>query len=294
MRKFKKGLVSIILPTHNRADMLNRAIESIFSQSYKNMEIVIIANGCIDNTIEVVDSLKRVYSNIVFLNFTESLGGAEARNQGLDVANGEFIAFLDDDDEWMYNKIEKQIKILDTGNCCIVGCCYNEVHENKNKNKIRNLKENISFLDMSYDNVLGSYTFCMTKMEYINSLRIDKFLKANQDYDLWLKILDYSSLDAYIIQDVLANYYEHDNKISTNIKNKLEAQERFILLWKHKFSESALAYQSMKIYFLRYLTDHKHMNYLQKFPFIIKSILNSPEKYNVKKYYIYLNLFRYL
>lgn len=287
-----KNLVSVIVPTYNRSKMLIKAIESIFNQSYKNIEVIVIANGCTDDTDIIVGTLIKKYGKITFLNFTKPLGGAEARNKGLDVVRGEYIAFLDDDDEWLETKLEKQIKILKESDYCIVGCNFNEVYPNKIK--IRKLQENVSFFDMSYENLLGSYSFCMTKSIYVNKLRINKNLKANQDYDLWLKILESTNKTAYIIQEYLVNYYQHDIKISTNYTNKVHAQEKFILIWHKKLTKNSLAYQSMKIDFFIFMSDKKLVNYIFKIPFIFISIFKSPYRYNLKKYYVYLNFFRYL
>ena len=291
MNTIEEKLVSVIVPTHNRSNMLVKAIESIYNQSYKNIEVIIIANGCTDNTCDIVATLQNRFKTITFLNFKESLGGAEARNKGLDITKGEYIAFLDDDDEWLENKLVKQVEILENSDYCIVGCNYNEVYPSKIKK--RDLKEKISFYDMNFENVLGSYSFCITKKEYIGNLRINKYFKANQDYDLWLKILQHTEKEAYIIQEYLVNYYQHSEKISTNYTNKLDAQNNFILYWQDKFSKDGLNYQYMKKDFFSFMSN-KNYKYIFKLPSILKAIIFSPYRFNIKKYYVYMNFSRYL
>lgn len=287
-----RGLVSVIVPTNNRLIMLQRAIASIQKQTYKNIEIIIIANGCIDNTSTIVGELESKYNNIRFLNFTEALGGAEARNRGLHIAQGEFIAFLDDDDEWIENKLEQQINILKENKYCIVGCNYIEV--SPDKSKYRKLKENVSFYDMNFENVIGSYSFCITKSEYLENLFINKKLKASQDWDLWIKIFLKTNKKAYIIQDYLVKYYQHDNKISINYKNKIHAQNLFLSFWKKQLDEEAIDYQKIKILFYSFLANKNIKSYIFRLPFIIKAIYKSPYKFSLRKYYIYLNFFRYI
>ena len=285
------GLVSIIVPTHNRAVMLERAIDSIFSQSYKNIEVIIVANGCTDNTPEVVKSLQEKYKNIHFLNFIEPIGGAEARNRGLDIIKGEYVAFLDDDDEWLNDKLEHQLVVLKNLNYCIVGCNYYKVGTKRVKQV--KLPEKISFYEMTFENVLGSFSFCITKSEYIKKLRIDKALKANQDYDLWLKILKSTDKYAYVVQKPLVNYHQHNIRVSTNIKQRIDAQSLFLELWNSELDQKAKDYWKTKILLLKLIMTKNFKEYILSFPSILLSIYHSPYRFNLKKYYIFVNIFRY-
>jgi len=283
-----KDLVSVIVPTYNRANMLPRAIESIQKQTYKNIEIIVIANGCNDNTEEVINSLQEQYNNIVFLNFKESLGGAEARNKGLDIAKGEFIAFLDDDDEWLENKLEKQLEILKNSDYCIVGCNYLKVSK-KRTLKLKSSKNIINFDDMLYGNLLGSYSFCITRQEDIKDLRINKNLNANQDWDLWLKILLYTNKKAYILKDILVKYYDHDIKISTNFGRKIKAEYIFVDYWKQYYSSNILEFHLMRIELWKVLSNKiSKKEYLNNTFKYLKLLLFSPFKFDIYKYYAYI------
>ena len=287
-----KGLVSIIIPTHNRAKMVQRAIQSVFQQTYRNVEVIVVANGCVDDTSKIINDCIKKYKKIKFLEYQESLGGAEARNKGIHIAQGEYIAFLDDDDEWIETKLEKQVNILKKYDFCIVGSNYYEISQSSIKE--RKFKEIVSFYDMNFENILGSYTFCMTKKEYIQGLIINKNLKANQDYDLWLKILQKTKKDAYIIQEYLSKYYQHSEKISTNYKNKIDAQKKFLTYWEKNLTKNGIRYQQMKLLFFQFMDTKNSLFYLQKIPFIFFAIFHSPYRYDWKKYYVYINFLRYL
>ena len=100
-------MVSIIIPTHNRSSLLSRAIDSVLNQTYKNWELIIINDACSDDTIQVYIPFND--QRIRVLHLKESVGGGSARNAGLDISNGDFIAFLDDDDQWLNDKLEEQI-----------------------------------------------------------------------------------------------------------------------------------------------------------------------------------------
>ena len=101
--------VSVIIPTYNRSHYVGEAIDSVLGQTFKDLEIIIVDDGSTDNTKQV---LKNYASSIHYI-FQEKKGRAEARNKGLKAAKGGYIAFLDDDDIWLPNKLEKQIIFLD-------------------------------------------------------------------------------------------------------------------------------------------------------------------------------------
>lgn len=101
-------LISVIIPTYNRANFLHEAIESINNQNYSNLEIIIVDDGSTDNTKKIV---KNLGSNLKYI-YQKNKGPAAARNTGLKVAKGEIIGFLDSDDLWPVNKLNYQLKEL--------------------------------------------------------------------------------------------------------------------------------------------------------------------------------------
>ena len=100
-------LVSAVIPTRNRPEMVCRAVGCALSQTYSNLEVVVVIDGPDSATLEVLGALNEPRLRIVAL--PENVGGSEARNQGVRKARGEWIAFLDDDDEWLPEKTEKQL-----------------------------------------------------------------------------------------------------------------------------------------------------------------------------------------
>jgi glycosyltransferase involved in cell wall biosynthesis len=105
-----KGLVSVIIPTFNRAERCKRAVESVVNQSYANLEILVIDDGSTDNTKEVIDGIDERLRYI----YQENAGVSAARNTGIKNTKGEFIAFLDSDDIWLPWKLELQINLLNS------------------------------------------------------------------------------------------------------------------------------------------------------------------------------------
>src|SRR3989344_8773435 len=105
-------MISVIIPTYNRALMVKRAIESVLAQSYENFEIIVADDGSTDDTKEALSGY--INSGKIKYIFQDNAGPGAARNAGIKHAKGELVAFLDSDDEWVPDKLEKQIKIFES------------------------------------------------------------------------------------------------------------------------------------------------------------------------------------
>lgn len=103
-------LISVIIPTYNRADVIKRAIASVQSQTYEHLEIIVVDDASLDNTAEVIQSI--IDNRIHYICHKTNLGGSEARNTGIKQAQGQYIAFLDSDDVWLASKLETQLKAI--------------------------------------------------------------------------------------------------------------------------------------------------------------------------------------
>lgn len=113
-------LVSAIITTHNRLSLLPRAIESVLAQTYPNIECIVVSDASTDGTIEYCLAHKDIH--FVDIPKEESKGANHARNEGVKVAKGEYVAFLDDDDYWLPTKIEKQVALIKEKKCDLVYC----------------------------------------------------------------------------------------------------------------------------------------------------------------------------
>lgn len=105
-------LVSVIIPVYNRSGLLRRALKSVLNQTYKNLEVVIVDDGS-DDGIDVNDSIKRYDGRFLLVRQPENLGVSSARNAGFEQSRGEWIAFLDSDDEWHRDKVSRQVEWLE-------------------------------------------------------------------------------------------------------------------------------------------------------------------------------------
>lgn len=115
-------LVSAIIPTYNRADLVREAIDSVRSQTYQNVEVIVVDDGSTDDTLA---SLKRYGSRIRVVSQSNA-GPSAARNHGIRVSNGQLVAFLDSDDLWLPTKIERQVALLEKAGTS-VPCCLSNI-----------------------------------------------------------------------------------------------------------------------------------------------------------------------
>ena len=108
----KKLKVSVIIPTYNRANLVGRAIKSVLNQTYKDFELIIVDDSSTDNTKDVIRQFQEKDSRIEYIKHHKNKGGSAARNTVIKSSKGEYITFLDSDDEWLCEKLEKQIKLF--------------------------------------------------------------------------------------------------------------------------------------------------------------------------------------
>ena len=114
-----KPLVTVIIPTYNRAKTIERSINSVLSQSYSNLELIVVDDGSSDNTKSVVENIDDSRVRYIWQN---NSGACAARNNGINNARGEYIAFNDSDDTWKPNKLEKQLEVVTKTGADVVFC----------------------------------------------------------------------------------------------------------------------------------------------------------------------------
>ena len=233
--------ISVIITTYKRnKKYLERSIRSVINQTFKNFELLIVDdngdNGYGNNAREVVNSIKSE-NEIRIISHIKNMGAQEARNTGIKNAKGDYIAFLDDDDEWLERKLELQLqKFLENNDkkLGLVYCGFNKVVTDSNNEKKRveaflpSIK-NEELKDKIYRrNYIGSTSLPLIKRECFNTIGFfDTKLKAKQDYDMWIRICAKYNID--YVNDILCNYYAHnDERITNNPVNKLDSEITFL------------------------------------------------------------------
>jgi len=211
-------LVSVIMPTYNCGKYIEESIQSVINQTYKNWELIIVDDCSKDNTEKIVSSYSRKDNRIKYIKFNENYGAAIARNTAIKQANGKYIAFLDSDDIWKNNKLEKQIKFMKDNNYYFTYTNYQLIEEDgRKKNKIVTGPKKIGKIGMYNYCWLGCLTVIYNK-EKIGNIQIEN-LDKNNDYAMWLKIVNKEK--CYLLNEELAYYRIRSFSISNQKRLKL-------------------------------------------------------------------------
>jgi glycosyltransferase involved in cell wall biosynthesis len=224
--------VSVVILTYNRAAFLLTAIQSVLNQTFHNFEIIVVDDGSQDQTTEMVRSLTD--QRIRYLRHEANKGQAASRNTGIRQALGEYVAFLDDDDEWLPQKLEKQVALLDSSSCR-VGIVYTGFYsmEGSTKRVINRFipeKRGYAVKAMCQRNWIGTpSTVLIRRVCFDKTGLFDEGLASAVDYDMWLRISNEFEID--YIREPLVYYRVHDNRISANHESRVRGLEG--LLRKH-------------------------------------------------------------
>ncbi len=228
----KKPRVSVIIPTYNRAHLIERAIQTVLSQTYQDLEIIVVDDGSSDNTEEVVMTLKD--ERIRYIRHEENKGAPAARNTGIQAAKGDYIAFQDSDDEWLPQKLEKQMKVFETVSAK-VGVVYTGFLriENDKKEYIPYLWVTKKEGDIHKELLKGSFittpAILVRKECFKKAGMFDERLPRLQDWELVLRLSKYYDFK-FIDEPLLKSPYMTDS-ISSSEKARIKALK--LILSKH-------------------------------------------------------------
>lgn len=216
MRVKNNYLVSIITPCFNNETTIDDTIKSVCIQSYERWELIIIDDCSSDSTAEIVKNWIQKDDRIRLITLNENSGAATARNIGIKAAQGRFIAFLDADDLWLVNKLERQIDYMLLNSIDLTYSAYEKIDI---KGTILG-KVGVSLM-LSYTDLLKKCEIgCLTAV--YDTERIGKIympiIRKRQDLGLWLSILKVTPY-AYGLNEVLAQYRVRSDSISANKRN---------------------------------------------------------------------------
>ncbi|HBV97892.1 MAG: hypothetical protein JL50_07610 [Peptococcaceae bacterium BICA1-7] len=208
-------LVSVVIPTFNRAGMLEKAVQSVLTQTFKDIELIVVDDGSGDRTYEIMEK----YRGQLKYFFKKNGGVASARNYGLEMASGELIAWLDDDDFFFPGKIGKQVEcfirnpwagLVYTGHMTVDSTSFRERKSYYVPPYYRDCRSN-------RDALMGrcffaNSTVMMKRVCFDLAGRFDEGLSHTVDYDMWLKVAAFYRFAC--VPEVLAGYRWHGRQIS--------------------------------------------------------------------------------
>lgn len=209
-------LVSIIMPSYNTANYIEASIESVRHQTYENWELIIVDDGSTDNTDEVVCPFL-IDRRIHYLKNEQNSGAAISRNRALREAKGKWIAFLDSDDLWLPEKLEKQIQFMEQNHYAFT-CTDYMIQLNGEWLPYIYTGPMVVNRRKMYDYCYFSTITVMYDREKIGLIQIEN-LRKNNDYAMWLQAIEKSN--CYRLPECMSFYMKHDGSVSSGSKLKL-------------------------------------------------------------------------
>jgi len=233
--------VSIIIPTYNSEKFLDRAIKSVINQTYKNWELIIVDDFSTDKTREIIKNWEAKDKRICSIFLEKNSGGpAHPKNKGFEISQGEYIAYLDQDDEWLPQKLEKQLAIFTkypNQKIGLVSCGANIVDDSgKLLMTINANGNNKSFSDMLIADYVTSNSSVLIPRKVIEEVGPrdeSKNIGYYEDWDMWVRIMANGYMLKFV-EEPLINYSIHANNFSRNADKLKRAQQNAAFYNKHK------------------------------------------------------------
>jgi len=217
----QEPLVSVIIPTYNRQNLIVRAVQSVLKQTYENIELIVVDDGSTDNTKKVLANLDD--SRLKVIETDGRMGANFARNLGVTNAQGSLIAFQDSDDVWQVDKLQIQVERLET--LCVdavfssfIRLTQDSVRLKPFKNYVddMNARQGVALLqDCLRSNVISTQVLLIRKNVFNDLHGFDNGLHRLQDWDLALRLLD--KFNVNYIDQPLVTVYEQEDSISLNV-----------------------------------------------------------------------------
>ncbi len=270
-------LVSVIIPTYNRAPVLKEAINSVLQQTYKNLEIIVIDDGSKDDTENIINDFND--KRIIYIR-QDHKGAPSAKNEGIQNSKGKYIAFLDSDDIWLPQKIKSQLSVFKNSkfNPGVVYCgieYINDMGENIRQEKLPAYRGNIFLylLGARRNVVLGAgSTVLINKICFEKCGLFDENLSYRIDMDLLIRVSKKFTFD--YVPEPLAKIRMHNERMSSDVDRIISGRERLLGkiyndLKRHRRILAKYYYQTAVLYF-------KKRDEAKGKEYIIKSIKSFP------------------
>lgn len=220
-QKKLKHLVSIIMPAYNCEEFIEETINSVQNQSYGNWELIVVDDASTDKTGEIIKEISMNDNRVIYIKFSENKGAALARNKAIEVASGEYLAFLDSDDLWLPEKLSKQISFMEKNDFYFTCTTYGKIDEKSNNLE----KSYIPTTEAGYEDILRN---CPGNSTVIyNAKKLGKFfipnIKKRNDFVMWLQVIKKAE-QLYGIHELLSFHRVREGSLSVNKASLIEYQ----------------------------------------------------------------------
>jgi glycosyltransferase involved in cell wall biosynthesis len=205
------NLISIITPSYNSEKFIGKTIESVLAQTYQNWEMIIVDDKSTDNSLDIIKNYTEKDQRIRLIKLNNNAGVANARNKAILECKGDYIAFLDSDDLWLPEKLEKQLNFMLENHYAFTYLAYEKINS---KGKVIG-KVNAPKKIFYHDLLKTCYPGCLTVMIDVKVLKgmLIPLGTKREDYAFWLKIIKHTHY-AFGLDQVLAQYRLHPDQNS--------------------------------------------------------------------------------
>lgn len=216
--------VSVVIPAYNSQDTIIGCVESVVNQTYKNIEIIVVDDGSTDNTIELLCAFNVHIENKIHIIKQTNQGPSCARNAGVNYAQGNYIAFLDSDDEWYPEKIEKQMQLYQENNeAVLIGCLYSIGNKYPYQKRFP-IVQQIALKKLLFKNSFITSTVICPRNILCN-YQFNKKQKYSEDYRLWLQIASLGK-PCFLLNEVLTKMNDKPLWGAKGLSSKLWKMEK--------------------------------------------------------------------
>ncbi|MFC7228000.1 glycosyltransferase family 2 protein [Salinirubellus salinus] len=220
--------VSVVLPTYNRAETLPRAIDSVLSQTLDDIELIVVDDCSDDDTKHVVSQYDE---SVEYLRHQENRGAPAARNTGIKASQGNFVAFIDSDDEWKPGKLKSQLQVFKNSKLTPLGAVYTGFKTiNDGQEEIGTVpsKRGDIFTQQLMKDWVNPTSTVMVKSRCFEDVGLfDSELPARQDYDMWLRISRQFKFD-YVKEPVTILHTDSSNRITGDIGARMDGNKEIL------------------------------------------------------------------
>jgi glycosyltransferase involved in cell wall biosynthesis len=225
-------LVSVVIPTRDRVNYLKRAAESVLRQTQTDWELIIVDDASQDGTAAYLSELVGRDNRVRFTRNATARGGAGARNEGILESRGRWIAFLDDDDEWLPEKLQRQLQLMQESNSAVACSCNYVMRFASGRSRLVQLPANVTLEQLLLRNRLGSASLCLCSGVVLKEIGgFDATLKSAQDQDLWVRLRERGTV--LVCAAALVLYRSHTGpRITNNMLSQYLGARRFY--FKHR------------------------------------------------------------
>lgn len=215
-------LVSVVMPAYNCSQYIGEAIESVQRQTFSNWELIIVDDCSTDNTCEVINNYALTDKRIKIIKQTHNGGAAKTRNTALEIAKGQFVAFLDSDDKWKKEKLEKQLSFMKKNGYAFTFTGYEYMKDKPDQiKKVVHVPSHQSYKQGLKNTIIGCLTVMIDRSQ--TGLFYMPDLSHGEDHFTWLGLMK-KGFYAYGLDECLSEYRVNNNSISANKAKALKQQ----------------------------------------------------------------------